>query len=226
MSDTMFHMAYKGDISGLRRALSAGTDVNKVDSDRGCTRYTGLHGACAGGHGEVLDLLLTHSPDLDKRDYDGLTALHYACAKDHISCVKKLLQAGASVGQRAKRGATPLHTARSGEVVQLLMAHGGDLNVKDDHGQTPLHRACYGNYLSAVQAMLEHQVDIDARDKSRDTPLMLVVRGWPQSGDVLPVVRLLCQHGADLFCEEDGMNVLGLAEGANMTEVLDFLKGM
>ena len=123
----MYNLAHRGDISALKSRLSAGTHVDEVDSGG----YTALHGACQTGKDEVLDLLMSHSPDLDRpRQVCGNTALHLACVNKHISCVKKLIQAGATVGVGNNWGGTPLHYAGSGEVVQVLMDHGGDLSVR------------------------------------------------------------------------------------------------
>ena len=222
----LFDLAYDGDVEALSSRLSAGTDVNEGNSDG----WTALHGACWGGHEDVLDLLLSHIPDLDldrRSHVNGYTALLLACDNGHTSCVERILQAGADAGLGNDRGSTPLHHAASGEVVQLLLGHAGDLGVRGWRGQTPVHTACRWNRLSAVQVMLEHQADVNARDDRGITPLMWAVTqtSWAEE-DVVPVVKLLCQHQADLAVQDDaGRDVLCVAEERSLTQIVDFLKG-
>jgi ankyrin repeat protein len=44
--------------------------------------------------------------------------------------------------------------------VLRLLSVGADVNTKDSiSGMTPLHKACYHEYLQVVQALLEHRAD-------------------------------------------------------------------
>ena len=51
--------------------------------------------ACAGGHQECVELLLTHKADTGTADIEGMTALLYAIRNNHAACVYTLLQHGA-----------------------------------------------------------------------------------------------------------------------------------
>ena len=91
-------------------------------------------------------------------------------------------------------GYTPLHWAVSGEVVQMLMDHGGDLSVRDKSGRTPLHQACRCHILSSVQVMVDHLADVNARNVDGDTPLMLAVTCGSVQGDSEHQIKKLSQR--------------------------------
>ena len=53
--------------------------------------------------------------NVNKKNDTGRASIHYACSKGYT------------------------------EIVQLLLANGGKVNLKDRFGGTPLHRACLTN---------------------------------------------------------------------------------
>lgn len=66
-----------------------------------------------------------------------------AAADNEISTVADYLASGAfSADSRDPNGYTPLHAAASyghRELLQLLVQKGGDINIQDNEGDTPLH---------------------------------------------------------------------------------------
>ncbi|GAC1455981.1 MAG: ankyrin repeat domain-containing protein [Ktedonobacterales bacterium] len=122
---------------------------------------------------ELLDTnpILVHS-----YSYDGWTPLHLAAYGGHQEAVSVLLNYGAHVDVRAHNGlgSTPLLRAVIGQqmdVVELLIAHGADINATDTSGSTPLHKAALLGNTTLVQCLLDHGADMCATNSGGQTPL-------------------------------------------------------
>ena len=115
------------------------------------------------------------------------------------SDVQAELDAGADVNARGDR---PLYIAAyegTAEMVQLLIAAGADVHLRDTEGSTPLHLAAGLVRRSVrsdeiVQLLITAGADITARDERGDTPLHLAA--WQ---DTAEIVQLLITAGADLM---------------------------
>jgi ankyrin repeat protein len=90
--------------------------------------------------------------DIHATDKNGVTALHHAVRFRSPIAVQTLIEHGANVNQACKRNAsTPLHRAATQtgapgtagkdqaakEIIQLLLAAGGDPSLKNKLGKTP-----------------------------------------------------------------------------------------
>lgn len=78
--------------------LSRGADVNATA--RNATGYTPLTGAVAGGHAEVVALLIAHGANINHRYGNGFSPLLTAAANGHLEIVKLLLEHGADLHAR------------------------------------------------------------------------------------------------------------------------------
>jgi len=100
-------------------------------------------------------------------------------------------------GREENGGQTPLYWAsdglnsQDGSVVRLLLEHGADMNVQDDDGWTPLHRASFFGALEVVRVLLEHGADVEVKIDSGETALQAAAEGGHDK-----VVELLRGHGA------------------------------
>ncbi|MGO9863338.1 MAG: ankyrin repeat domain-containing protein [Terriglobales bacterium] len=160
---------------------------------------------------------------------------------------------------RSKKGegvSTPLHTAvHDGhkDEAELLLAHGADVNAKDNDGWTPLHEAATRD---VAELLLAHGADVNARNTDRDndgmTPLhFAAVMGKKDVAEVLlahganvnakngkfetplhlaaykgdrGVVELLLAHGADVNSKEyQGMTPLHSAAMQGNADVIELL---
>ncbi|MBI3468740.1 MAG: ankyrin repeat domain-containing protein [Planctomycetes bacterium] len=109
--------------------------------------------------------------------------------------------AGVAVLERPSwaRGGTPLHAAVLGghkDVLQVLLAAGGDPNARDDEGQTPLDLAVGANRPDLVAALLAAGANVNARNDAGWTTLHLAA-----SGNLAGVAKLLLQGGADVHAK-------------------------
>lgn len=99
--------------------------------------------AARGGLDAFVGAMLAKGADLNGADDWGYTPLHMAAKYGHASTMRKLIAAKANPNARASNdGFTPLHLAvidRHEEAIAVLIAAKADLEVRDDHGRTPLH---------------------------------------------------------------------------------------
>lgn len=115
--------------------------------------------------------------------------------------------------------------------VQHLLEAGFDPNTKGEKGITLLWRAMRENDLRAVQLLLEHGADSNARSRYFPPPLFLLLERYGPNGTVesaLEMARLLLDHGADIDAlDRDGRSLLrfyGRKRVPGMERLLDYLR--
>ncbi len=108
----------------------------------------------------------------------------HAVADGSLDAVRLFLQIGMNANARAKGDVHPMLLAAQlcgdqsaakprSEILEALVAAGGDVKVKDDNGSTPLLWAAQtGCSASAVRALLKAGADPNARARGGATPLM------------------------------------------------------
>jgi ankyrin repeat protein len=138
-SGGLFWAAKEGKMDVIRLLLRHGADLSATNSEG-----TLAHSAAAGGHVEVLQLLLENQIPLDQRQQypDGWTPLHSAVKCKQESAVAFLLQQGAHPNTKVENGWTALHcSAEQGStgIAKILLENGARVTAKDLKGSTPLH---------------------------------------------------------------------------------------
>jgi ankyrin repeat protein len=142
---------------------------------------------------------------LDQRNEDGLTPLMIAVSEGWLEGAETLAAAGANVSLKADHDKTlAFLAAESGNLAVLKWAVGKGVNPKepDSYGRTTVQRAAERS-LECVQWLAEQGVDLNARSKSGDTPLIMAL-----SRDRVNVVAFLIEKGADLRAVESNGNTL------------------
>ena len=251
----LYSLVKVGNTTVLRARLQAGEDVNQGDDRgrtalhgaccRGVSddvldlvlsysprlderdRYgrTALHEACSSNKLGAVQRLITAGASVDVMDWtvtEGRTPLHEAAECASSSDVADvLLQAGADVHAVDRRGCTPLHWACCSSTlrdVHELLLYAIELPRSRDTNLPALN-------LPAVQALLSHGADVNTRDVSGSTPLLLTLRSQKPTSFMLRVIQLLCNHGADPYlCDITGNNALTLAEERDLVAVSTVLK--
>ncbi|CAN0423803.1 unnamed protein product [Lampetra fluviatilis] len=97
---------------------------------------------------------------LSCRCINGSSLLHTAAHFGDTETIQDLLGWGVDVNLLDYRDAMPLHRARHGPATQLLLEHGGAVNVLDADGNSAMHMRCYGepgqpSALDAARLLLE-----------------------------------------------------------------------
>lgn len=117
-----------------------------------------LHVAAEQGHAETAMRLLEAGADPDERDAMGCTPLRYAIMEGHVAVGEVLVSFNADLDAPVSEGKTELHLASMGNagLVDWLLRHGADPNVKDKQGLTPLAWATMTGQAKAVTLLTEH----------------------------------------------------------------------
>jgi ankyrin repeat protein len=77
-------------------------------------------------------------------------------------------------------------------------ARDAGLVSSSQRGTTPLHRACAANELSLIETLIAHGADVNLNTAAQQTCLMLVVEARGREDDLIPTLRALVRHGADV----------------------------
>ena len=218
------------DLKETERLLSAGADLNALDSDH----TSALRLAVVAASGGMVALLLSKGAQTDVVDEEGVTALMDACSSGREEVAVALIEAGANVNARARDGATPLLAAvghislnESGResrrlLAQRLIAKGASVNASNWEGTSPLLAAVKSGDRNLAQLLLSAKADIEVKDAKGQTPLLAAVEH-----DFLVLVKLLVEHKANLAVfDKKGDSPLskacqkGYPEGVQMTQFL------
>lgn len=170
-----------------------------VDSETDSNHDTALTLACAGGHEDLVELLLSRGADIEHRDKKGFTPLILAATAGHEKVVEILLNHGADIEAQSERTKdTPLSLACSGgryEVVELLLSRGANREHRNVSDYTPLSLAASGGYVNIIKLLLNHGAEINSRTGSKlgISPLMLAAMNGHTAA-----VKLLLDMGSDI----------------------------
>ena len=190
--------------------LEHGANVNDKDKDY----TTPLHLAMEGGFYDVAQIFLEHDAKPNVANKDGITPLHiafkptsyvnYSPENEEVltaSFARSLLEHGADVNAMDKDHTTPLLLAiqrKMYDITRNLISRGAEPNVKNDRGTTPLHLLLEGDFSNEddipdlVRLFLDHDVDVNARDKNHATPLLLAAEEHMDD-----IAQILLERGAD-----------------------------
>ncbi len=216
------YAVYHGPASLVSTMLELGADPNVDDGDG----YPPLIAALTGGSAQadvrdLVELLLAHGADVDRRGVNGYAPLHVAAEQGDLAMVDLLMSHGAdpNVITNVDDMETPVEVAsaaghvdvverlrpltvrldweaasRAGDVATLrrLLDVGQDVDATDGYSQTALMRAAHAGRVEAVALLIAHGADLDRAAKFGLTALMLaVIEGHDR------VARALAAAGAD-----------------------------
>lgn len=116
---------------------------------------------------------------------------------------------------------SPLHYAAwagSAEAVRALVKAGASLEIRDEHGFTPMHMAAYRS-AEAVRALADAGADLEARAEDGETPMHLAALTGT-AGTILA----LAEAGADLEARTDyGTTPMHAAANSGSVETVQAL---
>ncbi len=98
--------------------------------------------AAAGPESDPAPVLAVLEEDallVNETDTEGRTALFEAARQGLARVVETLVARGARVDVRDQRGVTPLHRARDKQAIAVLVRAGAAVDARDQAGSTPLH---------------------------------------------------------------------------------------
>ena len=233
--------AWKGYLSRIEQAITAGADVN-ARGIRSGGKWTALQLAALGGHAECLKYLIDHGAKVyATRHLCGATPLHWAAFESSLyeRCSKILLEAVAA--EAKKLGLDPdnavaeyiniptydfevaLHWASkrldSGCLIFVLEQPGTKINLQDHQGQTALHHGIEHKRLESLKILLEAKADADKCDTDGRTPLH-----YSAHRGKIKYIKILLKHGANINAQnKEGQTALHEAVEQGHKKAVKFL---
>ena len=190
--------AKRGDLEMAKRLVEVGADVN--DRSQGKIGSTVLCWASSSGNLKLLEFLLDHGADVNGRSHDGNFPLYYVAWHNDLPAARLLLSKGAHVNQFGVRSSngfliTSLHGAAmcgNFEMMELLVAHGADLEMRDNTDATVLMQMAKEPRLEVLRWLITAGANVNARTDWGYTALIYATfHGHTEN------VRLLLAAGAD-----------------------------
>lgn len=201
-NETALHTAV---IRNDDRALKAVTlliqknaEIDATDNDG----YTPLHHAIDDSTFEVFSKLIAHGANVNAKTNRGSTPLHilaYFSDGPILESVNLLIKKNVKIDTKDSDGQTPLHIAASFstfEVIEKLIAHGANINIKDHLGNTLLHQATLrrdDHAMKIVDLLIQKKLTVNAKNNTGNTPFL-----HASGNSTIEVVTKLIAHGADI----------------------------
>jgi cytohesin len=135
-------------------------------------RNAALIEAARAGEVKAVEAALDGGADVNTRDADGITLLMHAFRGDRPEI------------------ANPAPSDYP-ELVEMLIKHGADVNVKTDSGFVALFWAARYGHDGVTKVLIAHGADVNAKDKDGITALQ-----WAMTNQQAKVVELLKAAGA------------------------------
>ncbi|KAJ1860940.1 hypothetical protein LPJ73_001180 [Coemansia sp. RSA 2703] len=116
--------------------------------------------AASDGDIDRVRALIEENKELvNAKDQNGYTPMHAASSWKHIELLKLLVSSGGDVNIRDTDGDTPLHICEDKECALFLLDHGADPKAENDEGLTPVHTTLE-NEATEVTELLCKRLDI------------------------------------------------------------------
>jgi len=167
--------------SVVQLLLINGADPNVLEeSDAYCYEYRcrrtlPLFIAAADGNSELVELLLRHGANVDVTDIDGNTPLYREIEYYHRRVASWKYSGEVTASSNAK------------SVIDVLLENKADVNIVNNHGETPLYRAASNGMLDVVSKM----VQVYGGNPNKVSPLAAACT------QNVEFVEMLLKHGAD-----------------------------
>jgi len=201
----LFESALVGSVAGVQAALAKGGKPNYFHRPE--DQKNSLHVASEGGHGEIVQMLLSHDANVDCIVATSqATALILAAQNNNPKVIEILIAHKANVNAVNCYGNTALHEAAQGgfeEVVDVLLKNKANANAVNHKGSSPLHFACYGSDkkqhpVSVVQKLINAGADVNTKDQRGMTPFLVCCTSGRQD-----IIDGLLKAGADTHAKDN-----------------------
>ena len=162
------------------------------------TSGTPLHQAVAGGHKDIVSLLLNEGCPINVVNSKGRSVLHWAAQYGEFHIMEMLTEQGLDVNIGDKEGWTPLHDAANcGELesVCTLLRLGGRESMTKVAGKrgTPLHQAVGKGHKDIVSLLLNEGCPIYVVDSGGASVLHFAAEG-----SQIHIMEMLTEQGLDV----------------------------
>lgn len=208
-----------GDSATLKILLDKGGDPNTVDNAPDAANRWGrgstlLSIAVQRGDAETVGILLDAGASANKVNDDCKSPLVYAVEMNDLGLVDRLAGGGAKPGAGVPCGMPAIFFARTGPMVEKLVAIGADVDARDENGVTPLMVIAEKGDAAAVGALLAAGADIETR---KGVPAL---HRAARRGNVAAIAPLLATGLDPDTRDPDGDTPLSKALQSDMVEAL------
>ena len=136
--------------------------------------------AATGKINNILRLLARDPQLVNAYAEDGFQALGLACYFGHYDVAEYLVKAGAPVNSPSRNAlrAAPIQSAAAaghGKIVELLLKHKADPNVREQGGYTPLHAAAQNGDKDMIRALIYGGADFTIQSDDGKMPVDLAL---------------------------------------------------
>ncbi len=176
---SLIHVREEGLSPIMVAAYHGHADIASYLADK-TVALTIFEAATAGKINNILRLLARDPQLVNAYNEDGFQALGLACYFGHYDVAEYLIKAGAPVNSPSRNDlkAAPIQSAAAAgrtKIVDLLLKHKADPNVREQGGYTPLHAAAQNGDLATVRVLIYGGADLDIHSDDGKLPLDLAL---------------------------------------------------
>lgn len=150
MSSAIYYAAYRGNLELVKFFLNEGVAL-RTSENSNVINKPALHVSAEKGHLEIFKILLaetlTQGGHVDDCDNKLMTALHYVVTNGFRGMTDSMIEE-----RNIPSDIIQDHVDRK-EMIEILLAHGADIDARDIHGKTPLHYSAYNSDYNAAAAV-------------------------------------------------------------------------
>lgn len=177
--------------------------------------------AAGRGDADRVARLLLRGASVRATDERGRTPLVAAAYGNHVEAAAVLVAAGADPNEkdRTVQSAYLISTSEVGDdpaLLDLLLAHGADVDSRDSFNGTGLIRAADRGFPAIVERLLRTDIAVDHVNRLGWTALHEAVILGDGSSDYVEVVQLLVDAGADVDLRSAGDGITPLAHSRRL----------
>ncbi|KAJ5294455.1 hypothetical protein PENANT_c006G06987 [Penicillium antarcticum] len=167
----------------------------------------------------ATQVLIAKGAELESKNFIGETPLCTACVSGSMEVALCLIENGADINFKDRdQNKSLLHLAalkNKVQIAEMLLEKGVSIEVKDSHGNTPLHYACYNGCKQLALFLVRKGANMEAQSATGNRPLHLATV-WEtriqQIDESLRVTSMLLALGASPEPKTDsGVTPLHLA---------------
>ncbi len=155
--------------------LRYGANVNAKDNNG----RTPLLYALMKKYTKIAKTLINKGASVDAKDTNGVTALHIASGLTP-EMFRMVIERSADVdAQMSPDGITPLMFAtlvKNPEIVEMLLKHGANTEIKDNNGETALIYAIKQNSEEIIEMLIKSGANVNAKSSTGNSLLYWAIR--------------------------------------------------
>lgn len=167
---------------------------------------------------EITNLLLSRArPDVNATNAYGSTALHEANTPEVVEAI--ISRGFRDVNARTSSGITPLFHATA-DVARVLLDHGADQSIANEHGDTPLCNAVRSHKFETAEILLAgSNCPVSVPNENGRTPLYWALRNGNEQ-----IARKLFAAGARIGLDELDTNHFRWGSEVGRDKILQILE--